>query len=108
MHKDSLWHRKKCLHHKNYLHNIRGMTTKAPICHAVELMGGPVRAAARLRVKNYQTVQHWCETGRVPPRYCPEIERETGGAVRCEQLDSTVDWAFLRGSGPAASEREAA
>lgn len=28
------------------------------------------------------------------------IERESGGAVRCEQLRPDVDWAYLRTSGP--------
>ena len=28
------------------------------------------------------------------------IERESGGAVRCEELRSDVDWAYLRNSTP--------
>jgi DNA-binding transcriptional regulator YdaS (Cro superfamily) len=27
---------------------------------------------------------------------CPEIERATGGLVRCEDLRPDVDWAFIR------------
>ena len=26
------------------------------------------------------------------------IERETGGAIKCEQLRPDIDWAYLRGS----------
>ena len=29
---------------------------------------------------------------------CINIERETAGAVRCEDLRPDVDWAFLRGT----------
>ena len=36
------------------------------------------------------------------------IERESGGAIRCEDLRPDVDWAFLRGSAPAAETREVA
>ncbi len=32
---------------------------------------------------------------------CIAIERESGGAVRCEYLRPDVDWAYLRGSAPA-------
>ena len=34
------------------------------------------------------------------------IERESGGVVRCEDLRPDVDWAYLRNSG--SSEKEAA
>lgn len=33
------------------------------------------------------------------------IERESGGAVRCEDIRDDVDWGYLRGT---ATEREAA
>lgn len=29
---------------------------------------------------------------------CINVERETAGAVRCEELRPDVDWAFLRGT----------
>lgn len=32
----------------------------------------------------------------VPAERCPAIERFTGGAVTCEELNPTVDWAVLR------------
>ncbi|HEY0878970.1 MAG TPA: YdaS family helix-turn-helix protein [Zeimonas sp.] len=31
---------------------------------------------------------------------CIAIERESGGAVRCEDLRPDVDWAYLRGTAP--------
>lgn len=33
---------------------------------------------------------------QVPPEKCPVIERETGGAVRCEELRPDVAWDVLR------------
>lgn len=42
-------------------------------------------------------ISQW-KTGarRVPAEMCPDIERATGGAVRCEDLRPDVDWAYLR------------
>ncbi|MDR3353365.1 MAG: helix-turn-helix domain-containing protein [Zoogloeaceae bacterium] len=34
---------------------------------------------------------------------CINIERESAGAVTCEELRPDVDWAYLRGSGAAAN-----
>ncbi len=40
---------------------------------------------------------------------CINIDRESGGVVRCEDLAPAVDWAYLRRSGSAAvGTREAA
>lgn len=37
--------------------------------------------------------------GRTPgEKLCIAIERESRGAVRCEELRSDVDWAYLRGT----------
>ncbi len=47
---------------------------------AITLLGGPVKAAARLGVPRYQTVQSWSRHG-VPTEYCAAIERELAGAV---------------------------
>jgi DNA-binding transcriptional regulator YdaS (Cro superfamily) len=43
----------------------------------------------------YQTVQQWMKNG-VPAEYCPQIESLTGGDVLCEDLNSRVDWTYLR------------
>lgn len=47
---------------------------------------------------------------QVPAEHCPAIERETNGAVRCEDLRPDVDWAVLRGTTtePAPTEQAAA
>lgn len=67
---------------------------------AIALLGGPVAAARRLRVKGgrHQTVQSWLR-GRVPAEYCPLIEQELAGAVRCEDLRPDVAWGVLRTAG---------
>lgn len=43
-----------------------------------------------------QTLNNWIARGRVPADYCPDIERATGGKVRCEELRPDVNWAYLR------------
>jgi DNA-binding transcriptional regulator YdaS (Cro superfamily) len=63
---------------------------------AIRILGGPVRAAQRLGVDRYQTVQSWVRN-RVPAEYCPLIERETGRQVRCEELRPDIAWDVLRG-----------
>lgn len=69
---------------------------------AIQLLGGPVAAARRLKVKggSHQTVQSWLKT-RVPAEYCPEIERELCGQVRCEELRPDMAWGVLREAAPA-------
>lgn len=38
---------------------------------------------------------------RIGESLCINIERESSGAVTCEELRPDVDWAYLRGSGAA-------
>ena len=80
------------------------MQARTSIVDAIDRLGGPVAAARRLRIKRYQTVQQWAASGSVPAKYCPQIERELGGKVRCEDLCPTVDWGYLRGTRPAMEE----
>ena len=48
-------------------------------------------------------VSQWANgVRRVPAERCPQIERATGGLVRCEELRPDVDWAVLRGNREAA------
>lgn len=68
---------------------------ESPVARAIRLLGGPVRAAERLGVERYQTVQSWARN-RVPAEYCPLIERATGGVVLCEDLRPDVAWDVLR------------
>lgn len=35
---------------------------------------------------------------RLGESLCINIERESGGAVKCEQLRPDVDWAYIRGT----------
>jgi len=39
---------------------------------------------------------------RLGESYCINIERESGGVVRCESLRPDVDWSYLRGTESAA------
>jgi len=47
------------------------------------------------------SVYEWIASGQVPAERCPEIERITDGQVKCEELNSRVDWAYLRRTGGA-------
>lgn len=72
------------------------METVNAIRRAIDLLDGPVKAAETLNVGRYQTVQQWILSGSIPPKYCPAIEKATGGQVRCEDLRPDVDWGYLR------------
>lgn len=63
---------------------------------AIKHFNGLSAMARALGLSGYQVIQQWQRTGHVPPRYCPEIERLTAREIRCEDLDDTVDWAFVR------------
>ncbi|HDR9512180.1 Cro/Cl family transcriptional regulator [Burkholderia cepacia] len=54
--------------------------------------------ARDLGLSGYQVIQEWRRQGRVPAEHCPEVERRTG--VRCEKLNSRVDWGYVRGTSP--------
>lgn len=61
----------------------------------IDISGGLQAAQKALGLSNYQTLQQW-RINRVPAERCPDIERATNGAVRCEDLRPDVDWAYLR------------
>jgi DNA-binding transcriptional regulator YdaS (Cro superfamily) len=65
------------------------------IDRAIKIMGGLKAAQVALGLNTYQALQQW-RTSRVPAERCPEIEKATNGAVRCEDLRPDVDWAYLR------------
>jgi DNA-binding transcriptional regulator YdaS (Cro superfamily) len=66
------------------------------IQRAVSIVGSQPELGRRLGVTK-QNVSHWVRGRRaVPAEYCPAIERETAGAVRCEELRPDVEWAVLR------------
>lgn len=66
----------------------------SPLERAIELVGNSSKLAAAIGV-TLQRLTNWLERG-VPAERCPDIERATGGAVRCEDLRPDVAWAVLR------------
>ena len=72
------------------------MTQKAEhLDRAIKIIGGLKAAQQALGLNTYQALQQWRVT-RVPAERCPDIEKATNGAVRCEDLRPDVDWAYLR------------
>lgn len=72
--------------------------TSNKIKHACFLLGG-VSALARKICVSVPTVSQWVSGARpIPAERCIEIDKATGGAVRCEDLRPDVDWAYLRQS----------
>lgn len=72
------------------------MDTNSSISLASKKLGGLSALARAIGVKP-PTVHQW-KAGRrpIPAERCPDIERATGGAVRCEDLRPDVDWATVR------------
>lgn len=59
---------------------------------------GRAAKLAETLVVSQVTVHQWANKKQVPAERCPAIERETAGAVRCEDMRPDVDWAYLRNS----------
>lgn len=69
---------------------------KHPLEIAGEKFGNESSLAKELGVTR-SAFNQWKKPGRhVPSRHCPKIERLTG--TLCEELNSEVDWAFIRGT----------
>ena len=64
------------------------------ITKAIDLLGGVVATANAFGVSK-AAVSNWKKRG-IPAEHCPTIERLTEGKVICEQLNDSVDWAYLR------------
>ena len=63
---------------------------------AIKRLGSQAALAKALGVKQ-PTISEWLRGDRqVPAERCPDIERATGGAVRCEELRPDVSWGVLR------------
>lgn len=46
-----------------------------------------------------QLISQWSRgVRRVPAERCPDIEKATAGAVRCEDLRSDIEWSVVRHS----------
>lgn len=58
--------------------------------------GAQSRLAAATKIPAPLLSQWATGTRRVPAERCPEIERATEGAVRCEELRPDVAWDVLR------------
>lgn len=71
------------------------------ILKAASVVGGQTKLAKLLNVTP-PAISQWVKGTRpVPAERCLEIERITGGVVRCEELRPDVNWAVLRGTGVA-------
>ena len=70
--------------------------------------GQQSKLAAALKISQV-LISQWASGIRpIPVHRCPDIERETNGVVRCEDLRPDVDWAVVRGrpiAAPAGAER---
>lgn len=60
--------------------------------------GGLSKLAALLDISPSYLSQLSSGSAPVSEKRCIEIEKATGGAVRCEDLRPDVDWAYLRSS----------
>ena len=60
--------------------------------------GGISKLANALGISSSYLSQLSSGLAPVSPERCIEIEKATGGAVRCEELRPDVDWAYLRKS----------
>lgn len=69
-----------------------------PVNRAASVLGSKAALARALRVTK-AAVSQWMDVGRsVPAERCPDIERLTNGAVRCEDLRPDIPWGVLRTS----------
>lgn len=77
-----------------------------PVSKACAILGGQRVLADRLGVTPPFVNQWLSGYRRVPAERCPDIERLTGGAVRCEDLRPDVDWGVLRTGAPQPESQE--
>ncbi|MCO8625983.1 helix-turn-helix domain-containing protein [Burkholderia multivorans] len=62
---------------------------------AVKAAGGASALAVHLGLSR-GAIYDFIRRGNFAPEHCPEIEKFSGGKVKCETLNTTVDWAYLR------------
>ncbi|MEK7959375.1 transcriptional regulator [Burkholderia contaminans] len=78
-----------------------------PLDRAAKAAGLTMQSLADRLGVTRAAVQQWKQAGRrVPAEHCPPIEQLCHGAVRCEELNGRVDWAFVRQSGPSSSSTQ--
>ncbi|SAK17527.1 helix-turn-helix domain-containing protein [Burkholderia multivorans] len=62
---------------------------------AVKAAGGASALAVHLGLSR-GAIYDFIRRGNFAPEHCPEIEKFSGGKVKCETLNTVVDWAYLR------------
>lgn len=70
-----------------------------PLDRAAQLLNIGLGDLGKMLGVTKSAISQWKLEGRkVPAEHCPEIEKLTHGIVKCEELNSSVDWAFVRRS----------
>lgn len=87
------------------INKTQNVGKNAHIDSAIKAMGGPSEVARKLDLHKPSTVYQWRVQGRIPAKYCPLIEEETG--IPCEALNEDIPWGILR-STPAPAQQESA
>lgn len=64
------------------------------------------KALAELLGVSQGRVWQWLDEGSVPPKYCPDIEVWSNREVTCEELNSTVNWHYVRDSARSIADSE--
>lgn len=64
------------------------------VLQRVILIVGTRTALAQILGISKGAISQWSD--EIPAEHCPAIERATNGVVRCEELNSKVDWGYLR------------
>jgi len=65
------------------------------IKEAMERAGGVAAVASHFGISPV-SVYEWIKRGMVPAEKCPEIEKLSGGAALCEDMNDRVDWGYVR------------
>lgn len=64
------------------------------------------KALAELLGVSQGRVWQWLDEDSVPPKYCPDIEVWSNREVTCEELNSTVNWHYVRDSARSIADSE--
>jgi DNA-binding transcriptional regulator YdaS (Cro superfamily) len=57
---------------------------------------GSASALAKILGLSKGAISQWSD--EVPAEHCPAIEKACDGTVKCEELNSKTDWAYIRGT----------
>lgn len=75
--------------------HVFNMFRMTALQNAISQLGSQSALAKRIDCAP-QVINNWLRRNNVPAEHCPEIEKATGGVVRCEDLRPDVDWSYLR------------